>query len=66
MFLSTSLYAYDVLDQVHVHVGVRERADDNERPFRTVFECTTTVPGTGESDPRQWAIDALVAILEAM
>lgn len=62
----TTVHAYDVLDTVHVHAHVRARGDTPADPIDTVFECTTSVPGTGESDPRLWLQDALVALLERL
>lgn len=56
--------AYDVLSTVHVKLIVREYPDAESASPRTVLECTTTVQGTGETDPRQWIVDALVGLLE--
>jgi len=61
-----SVHAYDALDSVSTTVLVKEFPDDPDLPPSTVFVCTTTVPGTGESDPRLWVQDALVAMLEAL
>jgi hypothetical protein len=64
MRLIASVYAYDVMTNVHVRALVTEYPDNKEDPPSTVIACTTTVPGTGETDPRQWLVDALVALLE--
>ena len=61
-----SVHAYDVMSSISVTVHVKEFPDDPEAQPSTVFECTTTVPGIGENDPRQWVEDALVAMLEAI
>jgi len=61
-----SLYAYDVMDQVSVTLGIREQGDTTAAPIETVLTIATTVPGAGESDPRKWAMDALVAALESL
>jgi len=45
---------------------VRMRDDTPAGDWHTVFECTTTFPGTGEDDPRQWLEDACVGLLEAL
>lgn len=58
--------AYDMLDRVTVAVVVLEAADIPQVSQRVVLRSMTTVQGTGELDPRQWAIDALVAALEAL
>lgn len=61
-----SVHAYDVMSSVTTTVLVKEFPDDPEQPPSTVLVCTTTVPGTGESDPREWVKDALVGMLEAL
>lgn len=66
MLRTASLHAYDVMSSVVVHVHVREYEDAPPHQSSIVFECTTTVPGTGESDQRLWLQDALVAMLEAI
>lgn len=66
MYFVTTVHAYDVLDRVHVHAAVRALSDDTGQTWSTVIECTTTFPGTGESDPRSWLEDVLVGLLEAL
>jgi hypothetical protein len=61
-----SVYAYDVMDQVSITVAIRSQGDTPETPITTELTIATTVPGTGESDPRKWAMDALVAALETL
>lgn len=65
MYIAT-VNAYDVLSTVHVHLHVRAFPDHPADAPSSVLECTTAVPGTGETDPRLWAQDALVALLEAL
>lgn len=60
-----SVMTFDCLDQVHVAVQVREMTEHGEAN-PTVLQVTTTVQGTGETDPRDWIRDALVAALEAL
>ena len=60
------LYAYDVMDQVSVTLAIREQGEHLGTPIETVLHLATTVPGVGESDPRKWAMDALVAALESL
>jgi hypothetical protein len=62
----TTVYAYDVLDSVHVTAVLRVYPDDSREPSYIGYECTTTFPGTGESDPRQYLEDVLVGLLEAL
>lgn len=56
--------AFDVMDQVHVAVALYRTGQGTEEPTVLVGTRVTAVPGTGESDPWQWATDALVAALE--
>jgi len=64
MLYVATLYASDVMDQVHAHLAVRAYPQGSIEPSSIVFECTTTFPGTGELDPREWIRDALVGCLE--
>lgn len=64
--LFISLDGYDVMDQVFVSVRVRSTSEDRTEAIATLLHYTTTVPGAGETDPRRWAADALVAALEAL
>lgn len=66
MYYSASLYAYDVMDRVSVTLAIRATGDTPESSIETVLHTATTVPGTGETDPRKWAMDALVAALETL
>ena len=65
MLYIASVNAYDVMSSQQVTALVRVFPDNPEERPSIVYECTTTVPGTGESDPRQWLVDVLVALLEA-
>ena len=58
--------AFDMLDQVHVALVVLEAGDAPQVSQQVVLRSLTTVRGEGESDPSQWARDALVAILETL
>lgn len=58
------LTAFDMLDQVHIVLGVFQSDGLSEVPHTLVAQRVLTVRGTGESDPFQWARDALVAALE--
>ena len=60
------LSAYDCLDHVVVSSVVRQTADTPGSLSVPVIRTATTVPGVGEPDPREWARDALVAMLEAL
>ena len=58
--------AWDVMDRVFVTAFLREYGDISTDRADVVLDRTTTVEGTGESDPEQWVRDALVALLEAI
>lgn len=58
--------AYDVMDQVTVSIVVQRTADTPEERPATVLCMSTTVQGEGEADPREWARDALLGMLEAL
>ena len=60
------LTAYDMLDLVHIAVVVTGPDLPGSITSEVVLSSTTTVRGTGESDPYQWTRDALVAALEAL
>lgn len=66
MRFEARLTAYDMLDQVAVALVILEAADTPQISTRVVLRSTTVVRSTGESDPREWARDALVAALEAL
>jgi hypothetical protein len=56
--------AYDVLDQVCVALVILEADDAPQVSTRVVHRSVSTERGTGESEPLQWARDALVQALE--
>lgn len=58
--------AYDVLDQVHVTASLRVSDDQVAHSAVWLQMCSTDVAGVGETDMRQWCVDALVAALEAL
>lgn len=58
--------AFDMLDQVHCAMVVQASTELGPVSSEVAHASTTTVLGTGESDPREWARDALVAMLETL
>lgn len=56
--------AFDVMDKVHVAAALYEASEIPQTSSRLVGTRVTAVQGTGESDPWQWARDALVSMLE--
>jgi hypothetical protein len=55
--------AYDVMGDVHLVLRVTEQ-DGKGAPLTCPCEILDTVRGSGEPDVREWARDALVALLE--
>lgn len=66
MRLVTTVHAYDVMDRVQVGATVRQYEETTREPSDTVLVCTTTFPGTGETDPKEWLRDALIGLLESL
>lgn len=58
--------AFDMLDKVNVALVVLRAEDMPQASQQVVLRSMTTVQGTGESDPTEWARDALVAALEIL
>lgn len=58
--------AYDVMDNVSVTGYLVATSDSPDTPPKVVLNRTTTLIGTGESDPSQWTTDALVGLLETL
>lgn len=56
--------AYDVMDQVWVGVTVHSQEDVLSTGSSVVLHMSEQVTGVGESDPREWLRDVLVALLE--
>lgn len=58
------LTAYDVLDTVVTALVILESDSMPQVSTKVVHRSVATQRGTGESDPLQWARDALVQALE--
>lgn len=66
MWLSATINAYDVMGGVQVTATVRSQPGLGEARPESVLHCATTIEGCGETDPREWLGDALVAMLESL
>ena len=64
MRFDLNLTAYDCLGVVVLSTSVRQTLDTPEARPDTVLHKSTTILGTGEADPTEWARDALVGMLE--
>ena len=60
------LTAYDMLDSVVLSLILLDTADRPPEHWETRLALARTIRGEGVSDPREWARDALVAMLEAL
>lgn len=65
MYSTATVHAYDVLDQV-VAVATVLQYDGLDPLKASEFRFSATVPGSGESEPREYLRDVLVALLEAL
>lgn len=63
MFTQASVHAFDMLGHVHVSAIIRQTELQDEAS-NVVLELRSTFGGCGETDPREWLRDALVALLE--
>ena len=59
------ILAFDLLGEVEVRAGVYDDDHPTACPEHRPAEVLTSFAGVGESDPREWLRDALVALLEA-
>jgi len=66
MWFQTTVHAYDAMGHVVITATVTSRSGLGEEQSPVGLHATTTVAGVGETDPRQWLEDALVALLETL
>lgn len=66
MHYTATINAWDVMDTVHVTARVQATTGTGETPIERVLSASTTVSGVGETDPREWLVDVLVALLESV
>jgi hypothetical protein len=64
MQLYARVEAFTMLGVVHLATTVR--SDSPGSATELVLALSTDVPDDGETDPRAWLRDALVALLEAL
>lgn len=60
------LTAYDMLDSVVLSLVLCDTTPEAPVHWETVLSTATTIRGAGVTDPREWARDALVGMLEAL
>jgi hypothetical protein len=56
--------AYDVMDTIWINCVITSTDSLEKSPPTTVMHIAHQVQGIGESDPRGWLQDVLVALLE--
>ena len=66
MRYETRLTAYDMLDQVVVGCVVWDSTESAGGVDGAVLVAGTSFAGQGETDPRTWLKDALVAMIERL
>lgn len=64
MYYTATINAYDALGKILVGVVIREKPSPGEDAPAKAETLQIEVDGTGETDPRQWLRDVLVAALE--
>lgn len=60
------LTAYDCMDTVHIAGTLSMTTQGPSEVSTPALSWTTSIPGTGQSDPREWTTDSLLAALEAL
>jgi hypothetical protein len=58
--------AFDMMEDIHIVVGLYESSGVSGVSHTLVERRVLTVRGTGESDPIQWTTDVLVAAIETL
>jgi hypothetical protein len=65
MRYDAEIRVFDMLDQVMVNVRLWSTDGLSHEPPALQLQQQVLLPGVGESDPRQWLVDSLVALLES-
>lgn len=66
MYRIATITAMDVLEDVWVTLHLKEYAEHPPGSTPTTTTLSVQVRGTGEDDGRQWARDALIALVEGL
>lgn len=61
-----TVHALDVMDTVSVTALLHEWSDSGVLEVEPAARWHATVRSTGETDPREWTVDALHALLETL
>lgn len=66
MWTRATIDAYDVMGRVFVTALVRTAPGEEERGSTVELHASTTLDGVGETNPRDWLVDALTGLLESL
>lgn len=66
MYRVASLYAYDVMESVHVSATVKLWDEIQTGSPSSEFIVSTTIQGVGSAEDHEWLKDALVGLIEAL
>jgi len=66
MWTQATVHAYDVMGKVFITASVRTAPGEAERGECLELHATATLDGVGESNPREWLVDALTGLLETL
>lgn len=66
MWISATVNAYDVMGLVYVTAVTRGTGTALDRSEDLVLTASTTLDGVGETNLREWLVDALVGLLESL
>lgn len=66
MRYETEIRAYDVLDQIWIAARVWQMSDADPGRSEVLVSVGISTAGEGESDPRVWLRDTLVALVETL
>lgn len=65
MYFTASILAYDFMDSIQWTATIRSwSGPENSPESEEVLRAVGLFPGEGQSDPREWLRELLVAVLE--
>lgn len=66
MWCQATVHAYDVMGRIQITASVRTVPGEAERGECLELHASTLLEGVGETNPRDWLVDALTGLLEAL
>ena len=64
MWMTATLHAYDVMDQVMITVTISGQEEPHTGTIETLFHTATTIPSQGAATPHEWLRDVLCEAFE--